>query len=289
MTKVNGIERGQGSDRANGRSGKDDTQKKKSATYSRAMVDNIVGAAKARGEELVDAAKNVAMSRGAIAEQASHLVQKVKLATSNVVETVASNVAEVTREAKKTALSRVASSSANQRAMNPHYAVRKKFYSYDDLIACGNGTLFGAGNPQLPLPNMLMFDRITRVNEDGGFGMGEIVAELDIKPSLWFFDCHFKGDPVMPGCLGLDALWQLLGFYLGWMGGVGKGRALGLGQLKFTGEVLPTARLVTYSINIKRLVLNRLIMGVADGQLAVDGKVVYDATDLKVGLFTAKK
>ncbi|MGI9461616.1 MAG: bifunctional 3-hydroxydecanoyl-ACP dehydratase/trans-2-decenoyl-ACP isomerase [Alphaproteobacteria bacterium] len=172
--------------------------------------------------------------------------------------------------------------------MNPHYAHRQSQYSYDDLISCAMGKLFGAGNPQLPMPNMLMFDRITLVDETSGIGKGQIIAELDIKKNLWFFDCHFKGDPVMPGCLGLDALWQLLGFYLGWMGGVGKGRALGLGELKFMGEILPSAKLVRYKVDIKRLILNRLIMGVGDGELSVDDKLVYQAKDLKVGLFTAK-
>ncbi len=222
-------------------------------------------------------------SGGAMVDSAGHLAGQL----ADKVKTVATNVAEQAMQPLKDATDKVLNRST-ARVLNPHYAHRKSQYSYDDLITCGNGKLFGAGNPQLPLPNMLMFDRITKVNEGGIFGKGEIIAELDIKKNLWFFDCHFKGDPVMPGCLGLDALWQLLGFYLGWLGGVGKGRALGLGELKFTGEVLPTAKLVTYKVHIKRLVLNRLIMGVGDGELLVDDKLVYQAKDLKVGLFSAK-
>jgi len=163
---------------------------------------------------------------------------------------------------------------------------KKSSYSYDDLISCGKGQLFGPGNAKLPLPPMLMFDRITVVNEDGGeHGKGQIVAEFDIKPDLWFFGCHFEGDPVMPGCLGLDALWQLLGFYLGWTGAPGSGRALGLGELKFSGQVLPEAKKVTYTVDIKRLINRKLVLGIADGTVAVDGKVIYEAKDLRVGLF----
>jgi 3-hydroxyacyl-[acyl-carrier protein] dehydratase/trans-2-decenoyl-[acyl-carrier protein] isomerase len=153
-------------------------------------------------------------------------------------------------------------------------------------ITCGEGKLFGEGNAQLPLPNMLMFDRIISVSEEGGAnGKGHITAELDINPDLWFFDCHFQGDPVMPGCLGLDAMWQLVGFYLGWLGAEGRGRALGSGQVKFTGQVTPVNKRVTYHIDIKRIVLRKLIMGVADGRLQVDGEDIYFAKDLRVGLF----
>lgn len=160
-------------------------------------------------------------------------------------------------------------------------------YSYEELLSCGRGELFGPGNAQLPLPPMLMFDRVTEITEDGGeLGNGNIIAELDIRPDLWFFDCHFQGDPVMPGCLGLDALWQLIGFYLGWRGGPGRGRALGSGEVKFTGEVVPEASLVTYKINLKRVIMRRLYMGIADGTVEVDGKVIYQAEDLRVGLFT---
>ena len=167
--------------------------------------------------------------------------------------------------------------------------MKKNSFSYEQLIDCANGDLFGKGNAQLPSPPMLMFDRITNINETGGvFQKGEIVAELDIKPELWFFDCHFKGDPVMPGCLGLDAMWQLVGFYLGWLEQPGKGRALGVGDVKFTGQVLDTVKKVTYQISIKRLILRKLILGVADGVLKADGEPIYEAKDMKVGLFQSE-
>lgn len=159
-------------------------------------------------------------------------------------------------------------------------------YSYEELIQCGNGELFGPGNAQLPQPPMLMFDRITHISDEGGeFGKGEIVAELDVNPDLWFFGCHFNNDPVMPGCLGLDAMWQLIGFHLGWLGGPGCGRALG-GSIKFTGQVLPTAKKVTYRISLKRVIARKLYMGIGDATMEVDGKIIYEAKDLKVGLFT---
>ena len=167
--------------------------------------------------------------------------------------------------------------------------MKKNSFSYEQLIDCANGNLFGKGNAQLPSPPMLMFDRITNINETGGvFQKGEIVAELDIKPELWFFDCHFKGDPVMPGCLGLDAMWQLVGFYLGWLEQPGKGRALGVGEVKFTGQVLDTVKKVTYQISIKRLILRKLILAVADGVLRADGEPIYEAKDMKVGLFQSE-
>ncbi len=160
-------------------------------------------------------------------------------------------------------------------------------YSYEELIKCGNGDLFGPGNAQLPQPPMLMLDRITHISQEGGeYGKGEIIAELDIKPDLWFFDCHFNEDPVMPGCLGVDAMWQLIGFYLGWLGGPGRGRALGAGNIKFTGQVLPTAKKVTYRISLSRVIARKLYMGIGDAVMEVDGKVIYEATNLKVGLFT---
>ena len=165
--------------------------------------------------------------------------------------------------------------------------MKEESFSYKKIIECGEGLLFGKGNAQLPLPPMLMFDRITNINENGGeFGKGEVIAELDIKSDLWFFDCHFKNDPVMPGCLGLDAMWQLVGFYLGWLGQPGRGRALGVGEVKFTGQVLPSVKRVTYHISLKRLILRKLILGVADGVLKADGKPIYEAKNMKVGLFT---
>jgi len=163
---------------------------------------------------------------------------------------------------------------------------RKSSYSYEDIIKCGEGELFGPGNAQLPLPPMLMFDRITNVSETGGANdKGVIEAEFDINPDLWFFQCHFKGDPVMPGCLGLDALWQLLGFYLGWTGAPGSGRALGLGELKLTGQVQPEVKLVKYVVDIKRVINRKLVLGIGDGKMYADGELIYQANGLKVGLF----
>ena len=160
-------------------------------------------------------------------------------------------------------------------------------FTKEELLKSGQGGLFGEGNAQLPAPPMLMFDRITHMSEEGGeLGKGEIRAELDITKDLWFFDCHFKNDPVMPGCLGLDAMWQLIGFFLGWTGGPGKGRALGAGEVKFYGQVLPTAKKVEYVIQMKRVIKRRLYMGIGDAYLYVDGKEIYSAKDLKVGLFT---
>jgi len=163
---------------------------------------------------------------------------------------------------------------------------RRSSFGYEDLLACGREELFGPGNAQLPLPPMLMFDRITEIFETGGeHGKGYARAEFDIKPSLWFFDCHFKGNPVMPGCLGLDALWQMVGFYLGWSGGEGRGRALGLGELKFSGQVLPNVRKIVYNVDVKRVMRSKLVLGIADGWLSADGEIIYRAKDLKVGLF----
>jgi 3-hydroxyacyl-[acyl-carrier protein] dehydratase/trans-2-decenoyl-[acyl-carrier protein] isomerase len=165
---------------------------------------------------------------------------------------------------------------------------RKSSYDYEELLACGRGELFGEGNAKLPVPPMLMFDRITEISEEGGaHGKGLVRAELDVRPDLWFFDCHFIGDPVMPGCLGLDALWQMVGFYLGWLGAPGRGRALGAGEIKFTGQVLPNVKQVVYGVDFKRVMRSKLTLGVADGWLAADGEVIYRTEDLKVGLFTA--
>ncbi len=161
-------------------------------------------------------------------------------------------------------------------------------FEREDLLRCGRGEMFGPGNAQLPVPNMLMMDRITRIADEGGnFGKGEIIAELDIHPDLWFFECHFPGDPVMPGCLGLDAMWQSVGFFLAWLGNPGHGRALGVGEVKFTGQVLPTAKKVTYHIDVKRVITRKLILGIADGRMEVDGREIYAAKDLRVGLFTS--
>jgi 3-hydroxyacyl-[acyl-carrier protein] dehydratase/trans-2-decenoyl-[acyl-carrier protein] isomerase len=164
--------------------------------------------------------------------------------------------------------------------------MKKNSYTNEDLLECGHGRMFGPGNAQLPLPPMLMFDRITHISTDGGkYGKGQIVAELDINPELWFFGCHFEGDPVMPGCLGLDAMWQLVGFFLGWLGGPGHGRALGAGEVKFTGQVTPAKKLVTYRIDLRRVIQRKLFMGIADGIMEADGKEIYAARDLRVGLF----
>ena len=167
-------------------------------------------------------------------------------------------------------------------------AKAKDHYSFDELMACARGEMFGPGNAQLPAPPMLLFDRIITINENGGaHGKGYIEAEFDINPDLWFFQCHFIGDPVMPGCLGLDAMWQLVGFYLGWIGGPGRGRALGVGEVKFTGQVTPDIKKVVYKIDLKRVINRRLVMGIADGVLEADGVPIYTATDMRVGLFGA--
>lgn len=164
---------------------------------------------------------------------------------------------------------------------------KQNSFTKEELLKCGRGEMFGEGNAQLPLPPMLMFDRIVSITEDGGkYNQGQIIAEMDIKPELWFFECHFTGDPVMPGCLGLDAMWQLVGFFLGWMGGPGRGRALGAGEVKFTGQVLPTHKTITYTIDLKRVIMRKLVMGMADARMEVDGREIYVAKDLRVGLFT---
>lgn len=163
-------------------------------------------------------------------------------------------------------------------------------YDYDDLIVSGNESLFGPGNAKLPLPPMLMMDRIDKIADTGGaYDKGEMIATLDIDPSLWFFECHFKDDPVMPGCLGLDAMWQLVGFWLGWTGGTGRGRALGVGEVKFTGQVTPDVKKVRYEIDIKRAIRRRLVLGIADGRMYADDELIYQAKDLRVGLFVAEE
>ena len=164
---------------------------------------------------------------------------------------------------------------------------RPSSFDLQSLLACARGEMFGKGNAQLPLPPMLMFDRITRISDKGGSAdKGQIEAEFDIKPDLWFFKCHFQGDPVMPGCLGVDAMWQLVGFFLAWLGGIGRGRALGVGEVKFSGMVLPTNKLVSYYIDLQRVIMRRLVVGIGNGIMKVDGKVIYEAKDLRVGLFT---
>ena len=166
---------------------------------------------------------------------------------------------------------------------------RPSSLDHAQLLACARGELFGADNARLPAPPMLMFDRVTEIREDGGaHGKGFVRAELDIRPDLWFFGCHFEGDPVMPGCLGLDAMWQLVGFFLGWSGAPGKGRALGVGEVKFTGQVTPKVKKLVYKIDLKRVIIRKLVMGIGDGVLEADGKVIYEAKDLRVGLFDAK-
>lgn len=178
-------------------------------------------------------------------------------------------------------------SNSNSNAVDDRPAQRSS-YDYDGLIQCGHAEIFGPSNGRLPLPPMLMLDRIPLITNDSGkYGKGEIKAELDIKPDLWFFDCHFEGDPVMPGCLGLDAMWQLVGFHLVWAGFEGRGRALGCKQVKFFGQVLPKAKLVTYQIDIKRVISRKLTMAIADGSMSVDGREIYTAEDLRVGLFTS--
>ena len=165
---------------------------------------------------------------------------------------------------------------------------RPSSFTYEELMQCARGEMFGPANGKLPKPPMLMLDRIAHISADGGkYGKGEIRAELDIKPDLWFFDCHFEGDPVMPGCLGLDAMWQLVGFYLVWLGLPGRGRALGSGKVKFFGQVLPKAKLVTYQIDMKRVIERKLNMAIADATMSVDGREIYSAEDLRVGLFTS--
>ncbi len=166
---------------------------------------------------------------------------------------------------------------------------RRSSFDYEHILACARGELFGPGNAQLPLPPMLMFDKITSISEEGGAGgKGLVRAEFEIKPELWFFGCHFRNDPVMPGCLGLDALWQLLGFYLGWLGLPGRGRAIGVGEVKLTGQVLPTVKRIIYGVDLKRVFRRKLVLGLADGWLEADGTRIYQASDLRVGLFQAE-
>jgi|TARA_B100000315_G_scaffold256264_1_gene301772 3-hydroxyacyl-[acyl-carrier protein] dehydratase/trans-2-decenoyl-[acyl-carrier protein] isomerase len=166
--------------------------------------------------------------------------------------------------------------------------IKKGNYSLEELLECAHGRLFGEGNAQLPLPPFLMLDRIVKISDKGGdHGKGVIDAEMDIKPDLWFFKCHFENDPVMPGTLGLDAMWQLVGFFLGWLGGIGKGRAISVGEVRFSGQVLETAKKLSYHINVKRVIMRKLVMGIADGIMKVDGEQIYEAKDIRVGLFSS--
>ncbi|WP_118133362.1 3-hydroxyacyl-[acyl-carrier-protein] dehydratase FabA [Oceanicella sp. SM1341] len=163
---------------------------------------------------------------------------------------------------------------------------RPSSYDYEELMRCARGELFGPGNAQLPAPPMLMMDRVTSITEAGGpFEKGQVVGELEVKPDLWFFKCHFLGDPVMPGCLGLDALWQMTGFFLGWLGMPGRGRALGVGEVKFSGMVTPDVKLIRYTVNMKRIIDRKLKLGIADGLMEADGQTIYTTTDMRVGLF----
>ena len=188
---------------------------------------------------------------------------------------------------------RTRSSSENDMASTgrkhtPERWPQQSSYSREELLISGTVGIFGPGNAKLPSPNMLMFDRITRIDDTGGrFRKGEIIAEIDVVPDLWFFDCHFNGDPVMPGCLGLDAMWQLIGFWLAWTGADGRGRALGVGEVKFQGQVLPENRLVRYRVEMKRIIQRKLVMGIGDGSMDVDGRAIYQARNLRVGLFTS--
>ena len=164
---------------------------------------------------------------------------------------------------------------------------QKNNYNYEELLTCAKGELFGPGNAQLPMPPMLMFEKITNISSNGGTNdKGVIQAEMVIKPDLWFFDCHFIDDPVMPGCLGLDAMWQLLGFYLGWLGEKGRGRAISVGNVKFSGMILPQTKKLEYTINLKRVLTSKLVLGIADGLLSADGELIYEASDLRVALFS---
>lgn len=174
---------------------------------------------------------------------------------------------------------------ANTKVDGPR-ATRPSSFSYDELLKCARGELFGPGNAQLPLPPMLMVDRITQIAETGD-GKGEIVAEFEVRPDRWFYECHFKSDPVMPGCLGLDALWQMLGFFLGWLGLPGRGRALGVGEVKFSGEVRPSAKLLRYRVNVRRVIKRAFTLAIADGYAELDGQQIYEAKNLRVGIFPA--
>ena len=248
--------------------------------HARAAYDEVVRRARNAYDEVVKHAPYegaAGRARGAYDELVTHVLGAYDEAVRQA------------RSAGESAIDRIrAIVGAPEVAPTFRVANRKSSYKFEELLQCAHGELFGPRNARLPLPPMLMFDRIVGVNDDGGkYGKGEIVAELEIKPHLWFFDCHFESDPVMPGCLGLDALWQLLGFHLGWLGCAGRGRALGVGEVKLTGQVLPSGKLMRYHVDLKRVIQRRLVLGIADAVIELDGERIYEANNLRVGLFAA--
>ena len=269
---------------------------------AREIYDETIQHARAAYEEVVRHARNahddvVRHARSAYDEIVKHgnyseVVERARTGYDEVVTRARKAYDDALREAREAgeaAIDRIRTLVGEPKFRDDfEVAGRKSEYGYADLLRCAHGELFGPGNARLPLPPLLMFDRIVHVSDEGGkYGKGEIVASLDIAEDIWFFDSHFESDPVMPGCFGLDAMWQLLGFYMGWIGAAGRGRALGVGEVKFTGQVLPSAKNVTYRVAIKRIILRRLVLGIADAVMAVDGRDIYEAKDLRVGLFAS--